>query len=80
MTMAYFALLCFAFWAPVALSFLDRYLAHARDPLITQAPRIDNHPLFARGDVSTCAFVSGDASMSLSLSLSTSNFVTDMHD
>lgn len=82
MIMAYVAFLFLTFWPMVALSFPDDYLMHAREPLITQAPGIDDHPLFARGDVSTCGFVSGDASMSPSphtLSLSV-QFRTDMHD
>lgn len=61
MTMAYLALFFLTLWPLVALSFPDRYLAHARDPVITQAPRLDDHSLFARGDVATCGFVSGDA-------------------
>ncbi len=63
-TMAYFAFLFLMFWPMVASSFPDRNLVHAREPLITQAPQINDHPLLARGDVSTCGFVSGDVSMS----------------
>lgn len=64
MMMAYFTFSFLTLWPIVAFSFPDRYLTHAREPLITQAPRIDHHPLFARGDVSTCGYISGDASMS----------------
>lgn len=64
MIMACFAFLSLMLWPMVALSFPDRYLMHAREPLITQAPQINNHPLLARGAVSTCGFVSGDVSMS----------------
>ena len=62
--MAYFGFLFFIFWPMVASSFPDRNPVHAREPLITQAPQINEHPLLARGDVSTCGFVSGDVSMS----------------
>ena len=79
--MAYIAFPFLTFWPMVALSFPDGYVMHAREPLITQAPRIDDHPIFARGDVSTCGFISGDASMSPSSpSFSPSNFVTNMND
>lgn len=66
--MTYFAFLLLTVWPMVALSFPDGYLLHTREPLITRAPRIEDHPLFARGDVSTCGFVSGDVNMSASLS------------
>ncbi|KAF6222007.1 hypothetical protein HO133_001975 [Letharia lupina] len=64
----------------VALSFPDRYLVHAREPLITQAPRVDVNSLFARGDVSTCGFVSGDVKSPLTCptSYSCTSTVQDM--
>lgn len=61
--MTYFAFLLLTVWPMVALSFPDGYLLHTREPLITRAPRIEDHPLFARGDVSTCGFVSGDVNI-----------------
>lgn len=76
--MAYCAFLCLTSWPMVALSFPDRYLVHAREPLITKAPRVDVNSLFARGDVSTCGFVSGDVSMSPRYSFYL-GFPTDMH-
>lgn len=63
MNTAYFTFSFLTIWSMIALSFPDRYLTHSREPLITQAPQIDDHPLFARGDVSTCGYVSGNASM-----------------
>lgn len=63
--MTSFAFLLLTFRPIVALSFPDRYLVHAREPMITQAPQLEDHPLFARGDVSTCGFVSGDANSPL---------------
>ena len=76
MIIAFVAFLFLTFWPMVAFSFPDGYLMHAREPLITQAPRIDDHPLFARGGVSTCGFISGDASMSPSSpSFSPSDFL-----
>lgn len=78
--MAYCAFLCLTSWPMVALSFPDRYLVHAREPLITQAPRVDVNSLFARGDVSTCGFVSGDVKSPLTCptSYSCTSTVQDM--
>ena len=80
MTVAYFTSLLQNFRLLVALSFLGCHFADARGPLITQAPRLDDRLLVARGDVSTCAFVSGDVRKSPMSHFFQLQLRTDTHD